>query len=163
MNPKILAIFLAGYSVALGGDSEFDHVVKSIEAHYGTKRTHVPFMGLANFAVKMAHPVGTSEFKLAVFEDLKTLGEADQRELDHFMNTLSSRDLRPLVRARSRRNDEATYIFVGDFGKSAKLLVATFQPSEATVVELKVDVNTLMRWINHPDDASRSWKESDER
>jgi len=162
MNPKLLALFLAGYSIALGGDSEFDHVVKAIENHYGTKRTHIPFMGLANFAVKVAHPAGTSELKLAVFEDLKTLGDNDQRELDRFMDSLSSRDLRPLVRVRSHRNDEATYVFAGDFGKSAKLLIATFEPSEATVVEVKVDLNTLMRWINHPEDAGHSTHASDE-
>jgi len=163
MNAKFLVVFLAGYSLAAGGDSEFDHVVKAIETHYGTKRTHIPFMGLASFAVKVAHPAGTSELKLAVFEDLKTLGDRDQTELDEFMRSLSTRDLRPIIRVRSRRQDEATYIFAGDFGKSARLLVATFQPSEATVVELKVDINTLLSWINHPDDAGRSWRVSDGR
>lgn len=163
MTTKFLAIFLAGYSLAIGGDNEFDHVVKAIESHYGTRRTHIPFMGLANFAVRVAHPAGTSEIKLAVFEDLKTLGDGDQRELDHFMNSLSSRDLHPLVRVRSRRDDEATYIFAGDFSKSTRLLIATFQPSEATVIEVKVDVNTLLKWINHPDDAERSLRVSDER
>lgn len=163
MNPKIIALLLAGYSIALGGDSEFDHVVKAIETHYGTKRTHIPFMGLANFAVKVAHPAGTSELKLAVFEDLRTLGDGDQKELDHFMNSLSSRDLRPMIRVRSHRDNESVYIFASDFGKSARLLLATFEPSEATVIEVKVDINTLMRWINHPDDAGRSLQVSDER
>lgn len=153
MKARFLAVFLAGYASALGGDGEFDHVVKAIESHYSTKQTHIPFMGLASFAVRVAHPAGTSGFKLAVFEDLRIRGNRDEAELDHFMQTLYSSSLRPLVRVHSRRDGAATYIYAGDAGRSTRLLIAAFDRSEATVVEVKVDANTLMKWINDPDDA----------
>jgi hypothetical protein len=162
MTARFLAVFLAGYACALGGDAEFDHVVKAIESHYGTRQTHIPFMGLASFAVKVAHPAGTSGFKLAVFDDLRIRGDRDEAELDHFMQTLYSSGLRPLVRVHSRRGGAATYIYAGDAGRSTRLLIAAFDRSEATVIEVKVDANTLMKWINDPDDA-RSMGPRDER
>ena len=56
---------------AFGGDAEFDRIVKAIESHYGTQPQHIPFMGLANFALKVAHPEGAAGVKLAVFEGLR--------------------------------------------------------------------------------------------
>ena len=82
MSARFLAVFLVASGVVLIADSEFDHVVKAIEVHYHTKRTHIPFLGVANVFVKVAHPAGASEFKLAIFEDLKSIGEDDERELD---------------------------------------------------------------------------------
>src|SRR6202521_2368422 len=104
MSARLLAVFLASSGVVLIGDSEFDHVVRAIEVHYQTKRTHVPFLGVANVFVKVAHPAGASEFKLALFEDLKSIGEDDERELDQFMHGFSSSRLRPLVRVHSQRD-----------------------------------------------------------
>ena len=158
MTPRLLAVFLAVSGAAFAGDWEFDHIVKAIESHYGVKRTHIPFMGLASFAIQIAHPAGTSGFKLAVFEDLKSSRE-DQMELDRFMNGMSGGGLQPLVRAHSRRNAESTYIFMGDEGKSTKVLIATFERNEATVVEVKVNMDTLLRIINQPEHAGKSFSE----
>ena len=156
MRAGWLAVFLAASTAAFGAEGEFDHVVKAIESHYGTTRTHIPFIGLASFAVKLAHPAGTSDFKLAIFEDLKSRGDRDQMELDQFMSQLSSASLHPVVRARSRRDRESTYIFAGEAGRSTRVLIATFERNEATVIEVKVDVNTLLKWLNQPEDAAKS-------
>ncbi len=115
-------------------------------------------MGLANLAVKVVHPAGTTGFKLAVFEDLKS-SRQDQIELDSFMSGISSAGLQQLVRVHSRRNGESTYIFMGDAGKSTKLLIATFERNEATVVEVKVNMDTLLRMINQPEHAGKSFSE----
>ena len=154
MKARLLAVFLAVTSAAFAGDWEFDHIVKAIESHYGAKRTHIPFMGLANFAVMVTHPAGTRGFKLAVFEDLKSSRE-DRIELDRFMNGISGGGLQPLIRVHSRRNGESTYIFMGDEGKSTKVLIATFERNEATVVEVKVNMDTLLRMINQPEHAGK--------
>ena len=83
MSARFLGIFLVASGVVLIADSEFDHVVKAIEVHYHTKRTHIPFLGVANVFVKVAHPAGASEFKLAIFEDLKSIGEEDAAKNTH--------------------------------------------------------------------------------
>jgi hypothetical protein len=155
MSARFLAVFLAASGVVLIGDSEFDHVVKAIEIHYHTKRTHIPFLGVANVFVKVAHPAGASEFKLAIFEDLKSIGDSDERDLDRFMHDFSSGKLRPLVRVHSRRDGESVYIFAGDDeGRSTRMLIATFQRDQATVVQVTVDMNALLKWIDSPDEAS---------
>ena len=163
MKMRLLAVFLIGYASALGGDGEFDHVVKAIESHYGAKQTHIPFMGLASFVVKVAHPAGTSGFRLAVFEDLRIHSERDEAELDQFMRGLYSSSLHPLVRAHSRRDGSSTYIYAGDAGRSTRMLIAAFDRSEATVIEVKVNVETLMKWINDPDETHGLTGERDER
>ena len=156
MTWRFVVVFLMGYASAMGGDNEFDHVVKAIESHYGTKQTHIPFMGLASFVVKVAHPAGTSALRLAVFEDLRIRGERDEAELDQFMRGLYSSSLHPMVRARSR-DGEMTYIYAGDAGKSTRLLIAAFDRTEATVVEVKVNVETLMKYVNHPGESHDLW------
>ena len=76
----LLALSTAAYCA----DSGFDHLVKAVETHYGTRRMHIPLMGLANFVVKVARPAGTSGFKMAIFENLNAEG-GDWAELDRFV------------------------------------------------------------------------------
>ena len=144
---------------AFGGDGEFDRIVKAIESHYGTERTHIPFMGVANFCVKVAHPAGASGFKLAVFENLQgSSGNRDQADLDQFMNHLSGSGLHPLVRVHSRRNGESTYIYTGEAGKSTKMLIATFERNEATVIQVNVSMHTLLKTLKDPEHAGKSFE-----
>ena len=140
--------------------------MKAIESRYGTKPLHVPFMGLANFAVKVAHPEGASGFHLAVFEGLKDLRSAedpgDWRERDRFMDSLAGKNLRPLVRVHSRHDGEATYIFMGPASKSSKstrVLIATFERNEATVIEVQANIETLLKSLEEPAHAGRTLRE----
>jgi hypothetical protein len=152
MTARFLPAFLAASGVLLIGDSEFDHVVKAIEVHYHAKRTHIPFLGVANLVVKVAHPAGASEFKLAVFDDLDAIDDRDERELDQFMSSLSTGRLRSVVRVHSSRDRDAIYMYAdSDDSSSTRMLIATFQRDQATVVQVKVDVNSLIKWIGSPD------------
>jgi hypothetical protein len=153
---RVAAMLLACTGAAAAG-REFDRVVKAIETHFGATRTHIPMMGLADFVLKVGHPAGASGFHIALFQDLQTdLDEDRQVELDRFMDTLSSSTLRPLIRTRSLPDAEATYIFCGDTGKTTQILLATFNRREATVIEVKVQFETLLRWIQHPDEAGKA-------
>jgi len=156
MSSRLLAVLLIASSAALAADGEFDYVVKAIENHYGVKRTHIPLMGVANFALKVAHPGGASGLQFAVFEDLPSSSDySDQVELDRFMDGVTLRGLSPMVRTHSRRSGESTYIFAGEAGKSTKMLIVTFEPNQATVIEVKVDFQTLLRTINRPEGAGK--------
>jgi hypothetical protein len=147
----LCSILLACGSMA-AADRDFDRVVKAIEAHYGTRHTNVPLMGLANFFVKVARPSGTSSFHLAVFDHLD--GE-DGR--DRFMDQLDSGRLHPLVRVRSNREGAATYILAADAGKSTRMLIATFSRSEAVVVQVRVNAAALRRTIEHPEGMAKAY------
>lgn len=161
---RLLAVFLAASGIACAAGHEFDDVVKAVETHFGATRTHIPLMGLANFALKVGHPAGASGFRIALFQDLKTDLDGDrQAELDGFMDSLSSATLRPFIRTRSRPEGEATYIFSGETGKNTQLLIATFNRHDATVIEVKVNFETLLRWIQSPELAGKSVKPDRDR
>jgi hypothetical protein len=141
---KLLLIALVLSSTVFAGEKDFDQIVKAIETHYGAARTHIPLLGVANLFVKARHLEGVSGFKIAVFEDLK--GAAGDSS---FMDNFSSNSLTRIVRV-SGHEGEAAYIFSGEAAKSARLLVATFDPGEATVVEVKVDAAALIKLLADP-------------
>jgi hypothetical protein len=156
MRARLMVFLLAAASATYAGDNEFDRIVKAIESHYGATRTHIPLMGMANFFVKVARPAGTSGFKLAVFENLDSSPRYGQHaELDQFMRSLSGSGLDPLVRVHSRANNESTYIYAGETGRSTKMLIATFQPNQATVIEVKVSMDMLLKIVESPKQAGR--------
>ncbi len=162
--PVLAALVTA--AAAFAGDAEFDRIVKAIESRYGTKPLHVPFMGVANFAVKVAHPEGATGFKLAVFEGLRDLKSAadpgEWGERDRFMDTLAGPNLHPLVRVHSRRGGEATYIFMNPQGKShtsTRVLIATFERDQATVIEVQANIDTLLKSLEDPQHAGRTLRE----
>jgi hypothetical protein len=153
---RLVFAFLLAAGIA-SASREFDELAKAIETHYGVARTHIPLMGIANLALRVARPAGTSGVHIALFQDLRTdLDDDTQAELDRFMDGLSSPHLRPIIRTRSRPNGEATYIFSGDLGKTSQILIATFNSHQATVVEVYVNFDTLVRWIQSPDTAGKS-------
>jgi hypothetical protein len=164
MRARVLAGLLMAAGAAFGGDADFDRIVKSIESHYGIQRTHIPFMGVASLLVRVTRPEGASGFKLAVFQDLKSSPEySEWKERDHFMDTLFIGEMHPLVRVHSRRNGNATYIFAEPAGKSTKVLVATFERGEATLIEVKVDISTLVKSIEEPEGAGTTLGSSRDR
>ncbi|HUA61567.1 MAG TPA: hypothetical protein VML19_22600 [Verrucomicrobiae bacterium] len=159
MTSRLLPLFLAAAGAAAGAGHEFDRVVKAIEQQYGVKRTHIPLMGLANFVVKVAHPAGSAGLKLAVFEDLPDAG--DPAELNRFMtDKICTGRLHPMIVTRERPSGESTYILTGELGKSTDLFIATFEPHEATVIEVTVNMETLLKMLAAPGKA-RGMFESD--
>ena len=163
MKPRTLTLLLAAASVAYGADREFDRLVNAIETHYGVKRTPIPLMGLANFVVKVARPAGAHGFKLAIFENLRSSNHPTEPwERDRFVDDICRDGMHALVVTHSRRDGESSYILAGEIGKTTKMLIATFERNEATVVEVQVDIDTLLRTIGSPDEARKMYR-SDKR
>jgi hypothetical protein len=153
---RLLALILAASAAAFGADRDFDRLVKAVETHLGAKRTHIPLLGVANFFVKTARPEGVAGFKLAVFEDMRPLSSEDGRALDRMMAEASA-GLHPLVRVRSNRDREWTYIYIGDAGKMSTMLIATFERREATIVEVKLSMSALLKALESPRRAGKSF------
>ena len=149
-----LAIFVlvlvVGPSVVSAMDHEFDRVVRHIESCYHARRTRIPFLGLANFFVKAAKPGGVKEFKLAVFEDQDFGAPAENAQFDSEIEKSLGAEWRPLVRVFSRAQGELTRIYAKEAGKDVRLMVVTIEPHEAAVVQVKVDTEMLMKWLDHP-------------
>jgi hypothetical protein len=157
MNARLLAVLLVASAAGFAGDGGFDYVVKAIESHYSVKRTHIPFMGVANFALKMKHPGGTSEFQMAVFQNLDSSpAYRDPADRDRLMRAVSGFGLHPVIVTHSRRDAQSTYIFMADVGKSTVMLLATFQRDGATVIQVKADGSTLLKALEDPEGTAES-------
>jgi hypothetical protein len=143
------AFTLAG-PVVFAGDDEFDAIANHIMATYGGKRVRIPFLGLANFAVKIIRPAGVKNFKLATFEQLSTPDPDLDNRFGDAVRQVLSKDWRPLVRVRSRRSNEHTLIYAREAGKDLKLMIVTLEPREATLIRVKLDPRTLAKWMENP-------------
>jgi hypothetical protein len=137
---------LATCTALSGADREFDQIVKGIERQYGVKPNHIPLLGVGNLLLKTTHPQGVSGFRIAVFEDL-----AGAEGFFAVMNGVGDSNLHPVVQVQSRFNRESTYVFAGSPGKSTRLLVATLENGQATVIEVKADLNALLQLLRDPD------------
>jgi hypothetical protein len=112
---------------------------------------------VADFFVKVRRPAGGGEFKLAIFENLDSSQAGDPADLDRVMSGVSGTALHPLVRVHSRRDGQATYIYASETGKSARMLIATFERTQATVVQVKVDMTTLLKAMEDPEGVTKSF------
>jgi hypothetical protein len=128
-------------------DSDFDSLVRAMESNYGSKRLHIPFMGFANFVVKVAQPVGTKDFKLAVFEHIDGTRHPSTEQLDA---TFLPQGWKPFVRVVSRKSGERIQIYARESHRDHELLIAPFERDEAVMVRLRGNAERLAKWVNNP-------------
>lgn len=146
----IMATLLAATpQTARAGDPEFDAITKHLKLFYHAKRVSIPFLGLANFFVKIVRPAGVKSFKVAIFEDLNfTAGKTDT-ELRAVLRSALSPEWQPLVRTRSRAGEQ-TYVYVREAGENIKLMVVTIDRSDAVVARVKLSPKRLSEFLNNP-------------
>ena len=148
----VLALMVAlsfSYSTVSAKDPEFDAITKHLKAQYKAKRRKIPFMGLANFAIKIIRPAGVKSVKVAIFEELNHVPAAGNNELSTVMRGALSPEWLPLVRIRSR-NGEQMYVYARDAGESVKLMVVTIDGTEAVVARVKVNPEKLKEFLDNP-------------
>ena len=134
---------------ARAGDAEFDAITKHLKLFYNARRVSIPFLGLANFFVKIVRPAGVKSFKVAIFEDLNfTPGKTDS-ELGTVMRNALSPEWQPLVRIRSREG-ERVYVYAREAGENIKLMVVTIDRSDAVVARVKLSPKRLSEFLNNP-------------
>jgi hypothetical protein len=130
---------------------DFSSVVKGIESHYGICRVHPHLVGFALFLAKPAMwSRDVSGLKVAVFEKENRAFTPSLQELDKIMIASLSPEWQPFVRVSSRREGEATVIYINLSGKHMGMLIATIERSEIAVVHLKVDGKAIERWMQDP-------------
>lgn len=134
-----LCLLATGLSLpaASGEDFDFDRLVSSVERHYGKRRLHIPFMGVASFLSGAARPLGASGVKLAVIEDV------DRAET--FAPTLPL-SWRPIIRIAKDGRQE-TAIFGRDEGKSIKLLLLTQDGGQAVVMQCRMHPSKFLEFL----------------
>lgn len=147
-----LALVIAltcGHSLtARAGDRAFDVIAKHLKTQYRAKRRRIPFMGLANFAVKLVHPAGVKSIKVAIFEELDHR-PGTGNELSAIMRNALSPEWQPLVHIRSRDGDQI-YVFAAEAGKNVALMVVNIEGTEALVARVKVNPDRLKAFLENP-------------
>jgi hypothetical protein len=154
LHALVALIFAAGVittasQTARADDPEFEAITRHLKLHYNAKRIHIPFLGLANFFVKMIKPAGVKSFKVAVFQDLNFTAGSNDTELGQVMRNALSADWQPVVRARER-DGEQVYIYAKADGDNIKLMVVTLDHSDAVVARVKVSPEKLSEFMNNP-------------
>lgn len=147
----MIALLVSPSFFALAKGKGFKDVVKHIENNYGAKKVRIPFLGLANFAVKMIRPAGVKGFKLAVFEDQNFSAREGAASFDAVMREAYDKDWRPMVQVSSKRNGAShTFIYVRSSGKDVQFALAVLEDREAVVLEVKFNPDAAARFLENP-------------
>ncbi len=122
---------------------EFDWLVREFSRESGAKPVHVPFFGLARFAVALGHPAGTSDLRLAIFEHT----DLESHRFSELTDAVVGREWKPIVRVRSR-DGESTNIYTQQQGKELRLLITSLDHQDATFVQVKIRPEELMKFVD---------------
>ena len=139
----VLLAVLAVSAPVQARDKEFGLLVRHVESYYHAKRSHRFLLGFAGLVVRVWRPEGVRGFRIALFEDQ----DFSAARSDHDFPAVVGAGLRdgwqPLVRVYSRREGEHTVIFAKGMGNDLKLLIATVEPREAVVMEMRLNPDKL--------------------
>jgi hypothetical protein len=127
---------------------DFNSIVHYIETQYHVHRNYPFLMGLAGMAARAWPGAGVKDVKIALFEDQQVLHTTSDRELDELIQAAGNSGWQPLVKSFSRRSGDHSYIYAKPEGRYLSLLIVNVEPSEAEVVQVKVDPNKLEEFIN---------------
>ncbi|MBM3795614.1 MAG: DUF4252 domain-containing protein [Acidobacteria bacterium] len=119
------------------GLDDFDGIVRHLESHFHKRRVWIPLMGLVNFVSHAARPLGASDFKLAVIEEVDARANPpDVTFAEHW---------RPLVR---ERDGEAVSIMGRPDGhKAVKLLMLVAENDNAVVMQMRMSPTRFLEFI----------------
>src|SRR5262249_37338106 len=110
----------------------------------------IPFLGLANFAVKLVRPAGVKGFKLAVFEDQNFSAREGAASFDAVMREAYNKDWQPMVQVSSKRNGAShTFIYVKSAGKDVHFALAVLEAREPVVLEVKFNPDAAARFLEN--------------
>ena len=144
MRRRVVFALLA-VALAVPAHAGFDDIVYSLESRLG-RSTWIPFFGLARSFVRVAHPEGVHDVQLAVFEGKGRLDPLDAQEL---MSRHAGRDFMPLVRVRSRRQHESTFVYARPLRGYLELMVLTNDGDDTVLVRVVVDPDIVTRYLDN--------------
>jgi hypothetical protein len=147
-NIAVVVLLFAAMPCFAGKDRNFHAVVTAMETQYGVRHVHIPLLGFANFCARVA---GAPGFKIAVFEHVRGATGMSPDSLADSMQAAIGTDWHPLVRVREK--GEFTIIFANADSKKLRALIVCLDDEDATVVETKVKVSQIQKWMRDPEDA----------
>jgi hypothetical protein len=143
----VIAVFMASCALLEGAERGFEDIVRLISDRLHTRPMHIPFFGLVNIATFVAHPAGVKHIDLAVFDRVALDGNT---ALDLAEAIRGDGRWKPFVQVRSSRqgHNETVLVYLEEDRNDCKVLVVSLEPREATVVEVKLNPESLEVWLN---------------
>jgi hypothetical protein len=125
--------------------ANLEDVARNVESRLGMSRTRMPGVGfLVNSFVAVSRPAGASAMKLATFE--RKNGRFRPEVFQSAVKE-ASEGWSPVVQVISNREREVVAMYVRPAGNKWELLIATSEPSEGTLVYLKIPGRDLLAWL----------------
>jgi len=160
-GPAVIVAAIAGLALstpARAADREFKDVVAAICEAFQTKPMHIPLMGLVNGFVKIAHPAGTKQLDVAIFDDLDT-SKGGGRNLVESVRWAVGRWMQPMVQDHEMRNgqDETVLVYMFEKGKDANILTVVVEKHEVIVTEVRLNPETIQKWISSSGTRVKFW------
>ncbi len=149
---------LAGASSLQAAEREFSDVVRVISEEFHTRPTSIPFFGLVNVFTETLRPAGARHIDLAVFEHLSDR-DRDGRNLMESVQNAVGRSWKPFIKVRSLKTgaEETVLVYMRQEGRDWRLLVTSVERDEATVLQLRLNAEALVQWINDPEHHALRW------
>jgi hypothetical protein len=146
--PLAVALCLGGVGPAMA-ESSFERLARILERDLDLEREHIPGKWLVNSALFLSHS-GVKNLDLAIFQNLHG---SDGRASIAFISTVRKnvgREWTPWMSTFSRITGERTAIFARPAGRHWELLIATMEPSEATLLRIKINRARMIEYIQDP-------------
>ncbi len=139
-----LAIALLAAVLAMPAYAGFDEVLDGLHARLG-RATWIPFFGFIRTGIRVVHPDGVHDIQLAVFEGKGTF---DPKEADRLMRGRIGRAYAPLVRVRSKKDHEWSFIYAQPDGRLMDLVILTNDGSDTVLVRVVLDPQKVTKYLD---------------
>ncbi|HVR44710.1 MAG TPA: hypothetical protein VMS56_14850 [Thermoanaerobaculia bacterium] len=139
LGRALLIAGLAGAVLTGCRTSEFGTLCNAVSAQPGVHRQYIPMLGIARIGVRMAHPAGVFDFKLAVFENG---GMHRSPAVDRALSSIDQRGWTPVVKVRSA-DGTRTRIWLRESPRGMEMLLFAHETGESVVLQLEMDAETL--------------------
>ncbi|HWS98903.1 MAG TPA: hypothetical protein VN256_01430 [Pyrinomonadaceae bacterium] len=143
------ALFSAAAPAARADDPDFDAITRHLKSHFNARRVSIPFLGLANFFVKVVRPAGVKSVKVAIFENLDFAQGQSASAFNAVMRSALSPEWQPLIRVRSR-DGGLLHVYAREAGENIKLMVVTINQTDAVVARVKLSPKRLADFLRDP-------------
>lgn len=142
-------LFVCASSAPAQSNQGFDVIAKHLKTRYQARKKSIPFLGLAKFAVRIVKPAGVKSINISLFEGLKNTGELPDSELSGLMRSAMTPEWYPLASVR-RRNGDQVYVYAAESGKDIKLAVLVINQTDAALVRVKINPDSLRKFMDDP-------------
>jgi len=145
----VAASLIFGLAPAQLWADDFGKIVHQIETNYHVHRNYRFVMGFAGVLVKCTGGfAGVKGFKAAMFDNQRLFTSNPDSNLDEVIQSVGDHGWQAIVKSYSRRSDEHSYIYARPDGKDLKLLIVSVEPTEAMVIQVKINPDKLGRFID---------------